>query len=59
MSLKPFKTYSEVPEQVITFIKNVTGDNITCFTLQEINQTLSDLEEYYESQGQKIQDYLE
>lgn len=54
----PFKTYSEIPEKISTFVENITGMKITNLTIQQINQTIHELEEYYESVGQNFNDFV-
>lgn len=56
---KRYISYSEIPGNVIEFICNVAGiSTIFELSISEINDFLVDLDEYYESQGSKMQDFI-
>lgn len=54
-----YTTYSEIPENTALFLIDLTNDEvITDISLVEINQTLNELDEWYTSNNQNLDDFL-
>ncbi len=54
-----YNSYTEIPGNVSTFIKNVTGYDIHDFTMTQINNLLIDLDEEYRTYNLKLSYFLE
>lgn len=55
-----YQTYTDIPDNVITYIMNVAGlENIREISMTEVNNFLVDMSSYYEDYGQKLEDFLD
>ena len=60
MSKYYYQHYSDIPPNMEEYIRNVVGvRNVTTLSLNEINQFIRDMEDWYKSHGQDFADFVE